>query len=259
MFNKKNRDYALVKRRGNFRYFIRFFIFSATILLIFFFGYKKLQTMHHFNIRKIVIKGNKNVESKIIYDFVKKYKDTNIFKCNASKIENDLSGIVRIKSVNIEKKLPSTLVINVKENKAIFLIKTIDGFLIPISKNDIILDNAEFYLGDNAPIIDVSTKSDSLKVGNVYKDSLYEKIKKIHLKIAKVQNVLVNRISEYSMTKDKNMMFILDNGVKVIPDTSEIKKTLDKLTFALLNSYVKKYQTIDLRYSDIGVITSEEK
>ncbi len=259
MFNKKNRGYALIKRRGNFRYFVRFFLFVSTIGIISFFGYNQLQKMDYFNVRKIIIKGNQNVPNQYIYEFVKKYKGINIFKCKRYKIADDLSGIVRIKSVSVSKKLPSTLVITINENKAKFILKTRDGFLIPVSKNNIILDNAEFYIDDNAPIIDVSTSLDSIKVGSVYQDSLFEKIKKIHKKMFEVQNMIVNRISEYSLTKDNNLIFTLDNGVKVIPDTSQVKETLDKLTFALLNSYVKKYQTIDLRYSEIGVITSEEK
>ena len=259
MFKKKSKNYALVKRRGNFRYFIRFFFFSSIIFLIAFLGYNRLKQMAYFNVEKIVIIGNKNVPTPYIYDFVKKYRGINIFKCKKNRIEDELSGIVRIKSVSIEKQLPSTLLITITENKAKFILKTKDGYLVPISKNDVILDNAEFYVGDNAPIVDIKTKFDNIKVGASYQDSLFSRIKRIHNKMLNVQNVIVTRISEYSFTKDNNLMFTLDNGVKVIPDTTQIKKTLEKLVFALLNSHVKKYQTIDLRYSNIGVISPEEK
>jgi cell division protein FtsQ len=82
-----------------------------------------------FNVKKVVIEGNKVIEKeKIVH--INSIINKNIFYLNVKKIETEALMNPYIKNVSIKKKYPSTLLLSVKERKATYYVKQDEKFLI---------------------------------------------------------------------------------------------------------------------------------
>ncbi|MBA5850654.1 FtsQ-type POTRA domain-containing protein [Clostridium sp. cel8] len=110
-----------------------FFIFLLAVLCIL------AVKLPYFNINKIVVYGNKNIQDSEIKSISKIYKGNNIFYINLNESKSSIMENPYVESVTIERKLPSTIVINIKERNAVYYIKSDDLFCI-IDKNAVLLE-----------------------------------------------------------------------------------------------------------------------
>lgn len=82
-----------------------------------------------FNVKKVVIEGNKVIEKEKIVD-INNVINKNIFYLNVKKIETEALMNPYIKNALIKKKYPSTLVLSVEERKATYYVKQDEKYLI---------------------------------------------------------------------------------------------------------------------------------
>lgn len=82
-----------------------------------------------FNISNIEVIGNKYLAQDKILELSQISKGTNLFKINKKNIKENIAVQPLVKNVQITRKLPSTLVINVIEHKPVGLVVCEDGFI----------------------------------------------------------------------------------------------------------------------------------
>lgn len=96
----------------------------------------------YFNIKNIEVSGNRNISSKEIVDLSRLSKGNNVFYINVQNGENNILSNPYISEVQIKRKLPSTVQINVKEREALFY-NTKDNKYFIVDKNGVVLQKKD--------------------------------------------------------------------------------------------------------------------
>ncbi|AKA70239.1 cell division protein FtsQ/DivIB [Clostridium scatologenes] len=96
----------------------------------------------YFNIKNIEVSGNRNISSKEIIDLSRLSKGNNVFYINVRNGENNILSNPYISEVQIKRKLPSTVQINVKEREALFY-NTKDNKYFIVDKNGVVLQKKD--------------------------------------------------------------------------------------------------------------------
>ncbi len=96
----------------------------------------------YFNIKTIQVTGNKNISSEKIVELSKIYKGNNIFYVNTNNSKTSILSNPYIYAVEINKKLPDSVKINVKEREAVFY-NVIDKKYFVVDKNGIVLQKRD--------------------------------------------------------------------------------------------------------------------
>lgn len=104
--------------------------------------------LQYFNIKEINVVGNGNVTPEEIINLSNIYKGNNIFYINLAKSKTNIKRNSYIVDVKITRKLPSTLVITVKEREAAFYCSKGDNFLI-INKEGYALEEKTKLTNEN--------------------------------------------------------------------------------------------------------------
>lgn len=132
---KKNSN-ALIKKRRKKRFYkktVLFFIFLGSVLVM-------LCLKHPlFNVSNIKVQQNNIVSSDEIINLSGIYKGNNIFYINTSRSIQEILKNPYILNVEVERKLPNTIIITVTERVAIFYGEKDKNFLI-IDKDGTILE-----------------------------------------------------------------------------------------------------------------------
>lgn len=113
---KKENNELIIKRRRKrlYKKYFMFFIILISILVLL------CLKLPYFNIKNLKVSGNKNIKSDEVIKLSGILKGNNIFYINTHKSKEGIFSNPYIVNVNIEKKLPCTVNINVSERKAIF-------------------------------------------------------------------------------------------------------------------------------------------
>ena len=160
-----------------------------------------------FNISDIQVSGNSQVSSDTIISLSQLKKDENIFKFNSSQIINYIKENPYIESVNISRKIPNTVTINVTERVPTYSVDFMEkyayidtqGYILEISSDS-----------KNLPIIQgISTAEDQVIPGNRLNEE----------DLTKLEDV----IKIMDAVKQKN----LDGEVKSIDISKKNEYTLD--------------------------------
>ncbi|AWI03743.1 cell division protein FtsQ/DivIB [Clostridium drakei] len=96
----------------------------------------------YFNIKNIEVSGNRNISSKEIVDLSTLSKGNNIFYINVRNGENNILSNPYISEVQIKRKLPATVQINIKEREALFY-NTKDNKYFIVDKNGVVLQKKD--------------------------------------------------------------------------------------------------------------------
>lgn len=233
------------------------FLFAVLFGLVIW-GSNYFYNSDYFKIKKIEIKGNNFYKSEEIAAAAEGLAGTNIFEVDKKKYENILLGsFARIKTVQISKIFPDSLVISVTERKP---------FLILFYRNQYILvDNEGVVLEKNSDI-------DEEKYGNLlivkdvinYDVEVGEKIaKKNVLSAADIYNSFNEEIKKninfagIAVEESGDIFFKTQDGKMIIyGNSSEITKkntVLEQILKDLHNENIY-YSIIDLRITDNPVV-----
>ncbi|SHH37992.1 cell division protein FtsQ/DivIB [Clostridium grantii] len=143
------------KKKKNKLNKILFFIFLISIVALL------LANLPIFSVKKIQVINNKSLKSEKILELSQVKLGTNIFFIKSKNIEQKILSEPEIEEVKINRKLPNTLVLDIKERKYVFYI----------------FSNGSYYLLDNEGF--VFDKKETLEDNNLIelKGLEYEKLK----------------------------------------------------------------------------------
>lgn len=176
----------------------------------------------YFNVKKIEVIDNRNIQSDEIKRLSNIKLDKNIFYLNLKKSKENILTNPYILKVQIKRKLPNNIKIYVQERTAVFYIKKGEQYLV-IDENGVVLEEKAFIKGMKLLRLD-GFNDDLYKVGEIIKSKDNRKIK------------LISKITELikRLKKDIPEPNIVDMGdltnIKMIYGEMIIKLgTIDKI------------------------------
>ena len=212
--NKKIRNNNKKKKKINNKKLNRIikctsFIVLGIVLLIF------LMVSPIFNIENIEIEGNSILSNEKIISLSEIHIDENIFRINKMSVKEKIKSNAYVESVEISRKLPNTIQIQIKERKVKYMLEYADGYVYVNSQGymiDISKDKKEVPI-----IIGYSTENTDIAIGNRLKN---EDLKGIEManKIVEVanSNEITSLITKIDISNSKNYTLILETEGKKI-------------------------------------------
>ena len=167
-----------------------------------------------FNITKIEINGNEKVSKDTIIALSGIKMGENIFRFNNDMIQN-VKQNTYIEKVEIQRKMPGTVVISVKERKIKYQINLINSYVY-LDKNGYLLENSAER--KNVPVIvGFSIKEDEMLNEKRLKDNDLEKLANAAkiIEAAKAINIY-NLITEVNVEDKNNTILYLESKSKKI-------------------------------------------
>ncbi len=128
----------------------------------------------YFNVKTMVVTGNRNISSKEIIELSNIYKGNNIFYINIKNGENNILSNPYIATVQIKRKLPAVVQINVKEREALFYNAKDNKYFI-VDKNGVLLQKRDDVKGMKLVKLD-GFDYDKSEVGKILKNDDKSKI-----------------------------------------------------------------------------------
>ena len=176
-----------------------------------------------FDIRNIEVTGNLKNSSEKIVSFSGLKLHTNIFKFNKILVKEKIKENPYIENVEITRKLPSTVQINIKEREAKYMLQFADSYVY-INNQGYMLEISNEKL--NVPIlIGFTTDLSNIKAGNRINVTDLNKMNMV-IKIYETakSNELGELITKIDISNEKNYAIILENEGKTVylGDCSEL-------------------------------------
>ena len=160
-----------------------------------------------FEIKKIIVNGNRQLNSEEITKFTAITPGINIFKLNVGEAEARLKMVPLLKSSEVKRKLPHTIVINVVERKAVALLAVKNSFI----KVD--ADGVYLQKGQMASALPVITGLDS-EVSGPGKHVKARYLPEALESLGKMPRTLVQKLSELNMNEAGQLTLYTEDGIQ---------------------------------------------
>lgn len=122
--------------------------FLVVIAAVAAFGYRRMHFGPRFAVKQIEIAGAVHTPRAAIEAVTWRYVGANLFDLDISRVQNDLRSVSWVRAVNIEKKLPGTLRINVAERRPVALLQE-NGRLAYVDEDGIRFADLSPAVGDD--------------------------------------------------------------------------------------------------------------
>jgi len=230
---------------------IRMRISSILFALVFiFWGIYYLLQSDLMNLKEIELNGNEQIETEEIIYISNLVTNRNIFKYNLKEVEESIKSHPYIKEVKIQRKLPRTIIIEVKEREEYAIIPYM-GSYIYIDEENMVLRASDSYIANNHILI-TGVEFKKFKVGEKIEVANNQGLIVVMdiLKAAKLTSIF-DMISEINISDESNIRLITLDGVDVLlgegQDPAYFMVALDEI---LINLYIKNIRNvvIDMRY-----------
>ena len=175
-----------------------------------------------FNIKEIIVENNEIVSKEQILSLSQINLDTNTFKLNKSKISKQLKENPYIEEVTISRKLPSTVILDVKERKPAYLIEYANGYVCIDQKGYILSIGEE---KKQLPILQgIETPNEKFVIGNKLET---KDLKRVYI-VSKISEVaastsigaLISRIDVENINSIKMVLESKEKTVYIGNDTN---------------------------------------
>lgn len=149
-----------IKKRKRINFILKY----STIAVLFIILIVSAMFSPLFNIKTIQVEGNEKITENEIISLSKIQINNNIFQLNKRKIKNQIKQNAYIGEVNIIRKLPSNIVIQIEERKPAYLLEYAGNYIY-VDKHGYFLEITNQKL--ELPILQgASTKTEDFIVGN---------------------------------------------------------------------------------------------
>lgn len=119
--------------------------------------------LSYFNIKSIEVTNNFNLTANEVIKTSGIFKDNNIFYVSFRKSKDNLLSNPYILDVKLKRKLPSTVIIDIKERNAVFYINA-DNKLYVVDKDGVVLEEKSSIAGMKLTKLD-GVNADAIKIG----------------------------------------------------------------------------------------------
>lgn len=136
--------------------FLKTFLYIAAVFGVIAGIYKigeRFISSDEFNVKSIKVEGNHSVSKTDIVKAGGLYANMNIYTLKTDKIKQGILGHPDIDKVEIEREMPTNLIIRIKEREPMALVKTQDGKTLPIDRRGHILSENKLENASGLPLI----------------------------------------------------------------------------------------------------------
>lgn len=212
----------------------------------------------YFNVKNIYVNNNNNITSKEIIRLSQISNNSNIFYLNLRKVRSDILENPYILEATVERSIPSTLNIYVKERSAIFYSEKSNKFII-IDKDGIVLEEKDNVNNMNLIRLlgfDVS----ATKIGKVIVCDDERKIGAINKITELLSNSKVKmEISAVDISNFNDMKVYFKNMCIKIGNIDNLQEKLNKAINILnINNYKEQKGYIDVSFDGNPVVFIEK-
>ncbi len=213
------------------------------IIFLLLFVYLLVTLIYYFiksPIKNISIKGNNLLtEEDVITDSKISYNDS-IFKISTYKIEKNLEKNPLIKKAKIERRLNGTIIINIEENKILFL-NALTKKLVLSDEEEI--DVNDKYIGYPVLVNYVPSEiyKELIKSLSKVDDSNYQMISEIEYSVDKYENTVIDDERFLLRMKDGNTIYVNLINIEKLNKYQEIYSALTDKGTLYLDSSSKNY------------------
>jgi cell division protein FtsQ len=203
-----------------------------------------------FNIREIVINGNKRLSSKEIIELSGLKNNVNIFKANLNLAKDKVSLQPMVKQAAVIREFPATVVINITERIPVALVAGTGGFIV-VSEDGFHLKKVTSLESVNLPII-TGTNVDSIVPGQLIEDRKFKAA--LGFLLAMPLNIRA-AVSEINVSDLNNIrMYAMDKAEVRFGDEQRINDKIKLYSEVISQKYSNKIQYIDISYKGSPVI-----
>ncbi|MDL2280423.1 FtsQ-type POTRA domain-containing protein [Selenomonadales bacterium OttesenSCG-928-I06] len=233
-----------IKEQHNSKLPLFLWLIALGLLISFFL----LITSDFFKIGTVEVKENKYVSTKEILEIanINNNKEINVFSLDTVEIKERLLSDLRVSEVNITRKLPTTIVIDIKERKPVAFVEFKYGF-VQIDKDALVFSVSKSISNINIPTI----KGPIL--GNVHIGDQIENsdIKNILSYLKLLDEATLNSLKEISFNNDAISTITSDSILIKVGSLDRIEEKA-ALTISILKDIKDnklKVEYIDLSYA----------
>lgn len=206
-----------------------------------------------FDLQQVTIKGNKELKTEDVISELDIIQNKNIFSYDSKNIKSTLMQNPYIEDVNIKLKLPSTMIISIKEITPSALLKDDNNYCYISSKGEKIVDIKDLDENTDKIIVDIDyvNKENSIEFEN---DEIEKRL--LYLLDCVVDKNINKEIYEINLREENIISLKTKNNTKVIiPNDDNLDYNVSRLGKILvdLQSKNKKEGTIDLTYSNYAL------
>lgn len=217
-----------------------------TLLFIFIFSVTCFSfiTSEMFTVGSVIVEGNKYIEQDEIYKIAGIPENLNIFRLNTTEIQLKLKKDLRIADVDVTRKFPSTIQINVTERMPIACIACEYGF-VEVDKHGVVLTAYKNLKTIHIPMLTGISLS-GLYVG----DSVEQPdIKQTLVYLAMLNEATLNQISEINLANNQQIVAYTNNAVQVRIGSMDRVEEKAKVTEEFLQEL--KQTNLAIEYIDL--------
>jgi len=203
-----------------------------------------------FEVREIRVSGNNILTEENIVSISGINPGENIFKLNLKETAQRFTGIPLIKSVNLSRRLPSTVEIRVVERRACALLPVDSGF-IQVDDEGVCLQKGDIQV-NQLPVI-TGIKADIPAPGErIQSETLISAL----AVVKELSAALLTQLSEINVSEDMAVAYTLDRIQCRFGTTDDIKQKGEVLEKLLneLNTKDKIIEYIDLSCKEAPVV-----
>lgn len=238
------------KRRGISRFIILGLLLLAIAYGIWIGLTMVLKRMDLFRVKKIEIVGSKNLDKNFLKNLSREFIGKNLFDIPTSDILVKYDNIIRVKKVDVNKKLPDVIEIKITERIGILYVKSMEGDFLPIDEDKIVLDKADFYFSEDLPVVSLNISNHTFKLGEKIQDKQLDRIIYLLRKIQKIDPVFLTNISEFYIFENEVYFVDSQNGCRVILGEDDLDDKIKRFLFLRSNKGFERNSIVDLRYKN---------
>ncbi|MBC8385954.1 MAG: FtsQ-type POTRA domain-containing protein [Candidatus Cloacimonetes bacterium] len=247
------------RRRGSSRYYF-IFVFLVCVLIGAIFGARSIiKKLSFFEIEKIVIKGNENLETAFLENLVKDYIGQNLFQIEKRDIRKKYENIIRIKAIKVSRIIPDKLKIAITERKGVIFIKTTEGELFPIDDEKIILDNDNFYTNEVLPIVSSDIDKRDIIYGEILESTFIDSILTFYRNLLDIHPIFKDKISELYRKDNEIIIVEAEKGYRILFGKDDLENKIKRFLLIEGNRTFERNSVVDLRFENKLIVRTEER
>jgi cell division septal protein FtsQ len=248
-----------------------FLIFTAIILT---FSGAYIYACHspRFNVAEIKIKGNNKITTDEIKKMAESCMDKNIFSLNLERIEEKLREDLRIRDVQVKRRLPRCILVEVEEKLPVLWINlpsnfpdpgncgfcglSIDQEIIPLDQKDLshdlpIVSGMEMVDGKSSQVLKPYQRWSNFKV---------KKALEFYKTLTTIDPASVELLAEINLKDISNLILYLLPTVKVMMGQGDFERKWRRVRTILIGEEkIEEFICLDLRFDDQVVLTRSSK
>jgi cell division septal protein FtsQ len=231
------------KRRGNTRYFAWFASIITASYIIFRLVLLLLYSLNIFMIKELTFTGNQAVLTDNLRHSGEELIGQNMFRVNSADVKEIYSSFSRIKDLSVTRKLFNKLQINIIERQPAFQILTMDGEILVVDTEQILLSFSEAARSEDITIISVEVSSDTLQAGEKVNDPFLQQMIELYPAIREAEPEFFDYISEIYINDEELYMVENKQGYRIIlPQENLLQNIVDYMD--IKNTYSFDNKTI---------------